>query len=91
MTKTRKYILVGFTAALLSAPPAALHAAEPADPLQSYLDDKAPELLREVEATNAPPEGTTVRRVVFRSRDDSEVFAVIAAPKSRGKQIVVRG
>jgi cephalosporin-C deacetylase-like acetyl esterase len=78
-------LVLTILSALLLAPLAALHAAEPADPLQSYLDGKAPEILRETAATNAPPEGITVRRVVFRSRDDSEIFAVIAAPKSSGK------
>jgi dienelactone hydrolase len=71
--------------ALLLAPLAALHAAEPADPLQPYLDGRAPEILREVPATNAPPENITVRRVVFRSRDNSEICAVIATPKTPGQ------
>jgi dienelactone hydrolase len=78
-------MLVAFTATLLLAPLAALHAAGSADPVQPYLDGKAPEILREVAATNAPPEGITVRRVVFRSRDASEIFAVIATPKTPGK------
>jgi dienelactone hydrolase len=62
-----------------------LQAAESADPLQPYLDGKVPTILREIASTNAPPEGITVRRVVFRSRDDSEIFAVIATPKTAGK------
>ena len=71
--------------ALLLAPLAALYAAEPADPLRPYLDGRAPEILREVPATNAPPENITVRRVVFRSRDNSEICAVIAAPRTPGR------
>ena len=51
----------------------------------SYLDGKAPEILREVASTNAVPENITVRRVVFRSRDNSEIFALIATPKTPGK------
>ena len=82
---SRRHKLVAFTVALLLAPLAALHAAEPADPLPPYLDGKAPDILREIATTKAPPEGITVRRVVFRSRDDSEIFAVVAAPKSPGK------
>ena len=56
-----------------------------ADPLVPYLDGKAPEILREVASTNVPPESITVRRVIFRGRDDSEIFAVIAKPKTAGK------
>ena len=55
------------------------------DPFMPYLDGKAPEILREVDSTNVPPENITVRRVVFRSRDNSEIFAVIATPKTAGK------
>lgn len=55
------------------------------DPFVPYLDGKAPEILREVASTNVPPENITVRRVVFRSRDGSEIFAVIAKPKAPGK------
>ncbi len=72
-------------AALLLTPLAAVYAAEPTDPLRPYLDGKAPEILREVASADVPPENITVRRVVFRSRDDSEIFAVIAAPKAPGK------
>ena len=71
--------------ALLLASLAALHAAEPPDPFVPHLDGKAPEILRELPSTNAAPENITVRRVVFRSRDDSEIFAVIATPKTPGK------
>ena len=72
-----------FAAALLL--PVALCAAEGADPFRPFLDGKAPEILREVAATNVPPEGVSVRRVVFRSRDNGEIFAVIATPKTAGK------
>jgi len=63
----------------------ALHAADANDPFTPYLDGKAPEILRELAATNPVPGNITVRRVVFRSRDDSEIFAVIAMPKTPGK------
>ncbi len=71
--------------ALLLCAPVALHAAESADPFTPYLDGKAPEILRELPSANAPPENITVRRVVFRSREDSEIFALIATPKTPGK------
>jgi len=70
---------------LLLLPFALLRAADSVDPFASYLDGKAPEILREVSSTNVPPENITVRRVVFRSRNDSEIFAVIATPKTSGK------
>lgn len=71
-------------ALLLLALPPALHAAEP-DPFAPYLDGKAPEILRELPSPTAPPENITLRRLVFRSRDNSEIFAVIATPKTPGK------
>ena len=55
------------------------------DPFKPHLDGQAPEIVREVASTNAPPDGVTVRRVVFRSRDNTEIFAVIAAPKTPGQ------
>lgn len=64
---------------------AALHAADSNDPFTPYLDGKAPEILRELAPTNPVPGNITVRWVVFRSRDDSEIFAVIAAPKTPGR------
>jgi len=64
---------------------AGLHAADTGDPFAAYLDGKAPEILRELPSTNVVPENITVRGVVFRSRDDSEIFAVIATPKASGK------
>ena len=63
----------------------ALHAADANDPFTPYLNGKAPEILRELAPTNPVPGNITVRWVVFRSRDDSEIFAVIAAPKTPGK------
>lgn len=56
-----------------------------ADPFVPYLDGKAPEIVRDLDAMDAVPENITVRRVMFRSRDDSEIFAIIATPKSSGK------
>ena len=70
-----------FTAMLLASL-ACLHADDPFIP---YLGGKAPEILRELESSTSVPGNITVRRVVFRSRDDSEIFAVIATPKSPGK------
>lgn len=55
------------------------------DPFRPYLDGKAPEILRELPGPDVPPEGVTVRRVVFRGRDESEIFAVIVTPKTPGK------
>ena len=60
-------------------------AAWSSDPLSPYLDGKAPEILRELPATVTPPENITIRRVVFRSKDDAEIFAFIATPKAPGK------
>ena len=71
--------------AVLLAPLAALPAADSTDLFAPYLDGKAPEILREVASTNTTPENITVRRVVFRSRDDSEIFALVATPKTTGK------
>jgi len=59
--------------------------AQSADPLKPYLDGKPPQILREIPSPAAAPPGVTVRRVVFRSRDDSEIFAVIARPSTAGK------
>ena len=56
-----------------------------ADPFAAYLDGKAPAILREVSSTVVVPENITVRHVVFRSRDDSEIYAVIATPKAAGR------
>jgi dienelactone hydrolase len=56
-----------------------------ADPLIPCLDGKAPEILREVTNGINPPEGVSLRQVVFRSRDNSEIYAAIASPKAPGK------
>src|SRR4051812_16590669 len=76
--------LLPLLAALLVLPVSMLGAAE-GDPFAQYLDGKAPEILREVPSTEPVPENITLRRVVFRSRDDSEIFAVIATPKTPGQ------
>jgi hypothetical protein len=63
------------------------------DPFLPYLEDKAPEIIREVPDSGEPPAGVTLRRVVFLSRRapsadgviPSEIFAVIATPKAPGK------
>ena len=80
----KKSVLLTFITILL-APLAALHAADSTDPFALYLDGKAPEILREVASTNVSPENITVRRVIFGSRDNSEIFALIATPKTPGK------
>ena len=54
------------------------------DPFAKVLDGEAPQILREVSSTDPAPENITVRRVVFRSRENSEIFAVIATPKTSG-------
>jgi dienelactone hydrolase len=65
--------------------PASCADAPAADPFAPYLTGQAPEILRDVPDAGAPPEGVNVRRVVFRSRDGSEIFAVIVTPKAAGK------
>ena len=72
-------------ATLLLLTVATSNAAEPADPFRPYLDGKAPEIIRGMPSSRPIPENITLRRVVFRSRDDSEIFAAIAAPKTPGK------
>ena len=74
-------LITGLVFALMSQ----LHGAYTSDPFAPYLDGKAPEILREIPTNDIPPENITVRRVVFRSRDDSEIFALIATPKAPGK------
>jgi len=55
------------------------------DPLLPYLDGKATEIIREITNSITPPEGVVLRQVVFRSRDNSEIYAVIASPMAAGK------
>src|SRR5205823_2456732 len=62
-----------------------IQAAAEGDPFPPDLDVKAPEILRDVPTTESVPENVTLRGVVFRSREDSEIFAVIATPKTPGK------
>lgn len=49
------------------------------DPFAS-LEKSPPQILRELPPEGPSPVGVTLRRVVFRSRDDSEIFAVVATP-----------
>jgi dienelactone hydrolase len=72
-----------FLTLLAMAFPTALALA--ADPLAPYLDGKAPEILRDVTNAITPPEGVLLRQVVFRSRDNSEIYALLASPKAPGK------
>jgi dienelactone hydrolase len=55
------------------------------DPLIPWLDGKSPEILREVTNAITPPPGVVLRQVVFRSRDNSEIYAAIASPKAPGR------
>lgn len=66
--------------AILLAPLAFAGDAE--DPFANVLDGRAPVITKEF---IAPPEGITVRRVLFRIRDKNEAYAVIAIPKTPGK------
>ena len=63
--------------------PAVLPAAT--DILLPYMDGKAPEIIREVTNSITPPSDVVLRQVVFRSRDNSEIYAAIASPKAPGK------
>jgi len=76
-----------FVVLLILSVPLALRAVNSptTDPFAPYLSGHAPEIVREVPDAGAPPEGVNVRRVVFRSREDSEIFAVIATPKTAGQ------
>lgn len=55
------------------------------DPFKAYLDGKAPQIVHEVSVPEIQSPGVSLRRVVFRLKDSSEVFAVIATPKTEGK------
>ena len=74
-------LMPGLMFALIST----LHAADTSDPFTPYLDGQPPEILREIPSTEPPLQNITVRRVVFLSRDESEIFALIATPKTPGK------
>ena len=67
---------------LLLAPLPAIRPADATDPFTPYLDGKPPQITREI---LPPPEGITVRRVLYRIRDKNEAYAVIAVPKTAGK------
>ena len=71
-------------AALVIMSLATLHAEGSVDPFTPYLDGKTPEIVRKISNTTPPPEGITLQRLTFRLRD-SEVFAVVATPKTEGK------
>jgi dienelactone hydrolase len=55
------------------------------DLLLPYLDGKAPEIIREITNSIIPPKGVALRQVIFRSRDNSEIYAAIASPTASGK------
>ncbi len=65
--------------------PTLLALALASDPFDPYLDGKAPKILREVTNGITPPHGISLRQVVFRSRDNSEIYAAMAFPKAPGK------
>lgn len=60
------------------------------DPFAS-LEKSPPEILRELPLEGPHPAGVTLRRVVFRSRNDSEIFAVIAAPAAPPAEAAAAG
>lgn len=72
---------------MLFASPLRAESPSPAahDPFTPFLDGKPPEILREVASTNTLPADVSLKSLVFRSRDNSEIFAVIASPKTPGK------
>ena len=74
-----------FLTAFVVVPFCAVRSANSADPFAPYLDDRAPEIIREIANATPSPEGITVRQVVFRSRENSEIFAIIATPKAAGR------
>jgi len=55
------------------------------NPLLPWLDGQPPEILCEVTNSITPTPDVVLRQVVFRSRDSSEIYAAIAAPKVPGK------
>jgi dienelactone hydrolase len=76
-------LTVIFLAVVLSSA-AWLRGEDAVDPFVSYLDGKAPEILREIPGSEVVPGNITLRRIVFRSRNDTEIFAVIASPSAPG-------
>ncbi len=70
---------------LILASQCGLFAGETKDPLLTDWDGRPPEILREIAAPDSDPGNVTVRRLVFRSRNNSEIFAVLAVPKTPGK------
>ncbi len=55
------------------------------DPFKPYLTGKPPKILRELPPPAETTPGVKVRRVVFQSRDTSEIYALIASPDAPGK------
>lgn len=53
------------------------------DPFAPYLDGKAPAIVRELPVA-VTPSGVALKRVLFASRDDTEIYAVIATPLAPG-------
>jgi hypothetical protein len=79
MKTTRLKLLISLLP-LLSLP-ALVRANGPSESLTRWLDDKTPEIVRQLPASGPTPEGVSVRRVVFRSRKNSKIFACIATPE----------
>ncbi len=55
------------------------------DPFAPYLRGQAPTIARELPVPDDVPGNITVRRLTFHSKDNSEIFAMIATPKLPGK------
>lgn len=53
------------------------------DPFAKYLDSKAPEVIKLINQKDSI--GVRIKEVIFRLKDSTEVYAVIASPKSNGK------
>lgn len=53
------------------------------DPFINYLDDKAPDIVEDVAVDE---QGILLRKVIFKLNDNSQIFAVIATPKTAGKK-----
>lgn len=81
----KKLLLILAALVVRSSPAAPAPATSSGDPLLPWLDGKPPEILREVTNAIAPPPGVVLKQLVFRSRDDSEIYAVIASPRAPGK------
>jgi len=53
------------------------------DPFAKYIDSKPPEIVRQIHQTDSV--GVIIQEITFRLKDSSEIYAVIASPKQKGK------